>query len=839
MEKKDRCLLLEICLTFFLLFLVISLFREILSTYRLYLIFGLICGFCFSWFIRNKHNQIIRFAVTFGTFGVLAWIIYSILNSSLFYKDVILICIKGGVILEFILSFNACAPPFLAYIQALGIPLFMSYPIFIKDSYNEISIILTLAYFVIWLAIFRVKFYEFFNPISEKNIRRYYSISLSAIFFLIMLISSWMFFSKFPLGQFRKGGFLPAEGSGEDTGIEKEYYDLQDKAQEEITRLIPEFNSTEERYEVLALLSSLIKESPYTMEVDKAELGLISYLNKPGPGLEKKDTEELTILMRNYVDKKIALNLKRIKDNIIDILKKHPFNIKTRIYILSHVNKIQYGNSYQKISQYEKELTKNINGSSLDANVKTDIKELTRKLKEWKTYEIYRQKLNSANKDLIKETKEISNLKLRMSLAKENINLKEKLENSYLSRDKIMELKEGINNITDAEDCQGLSKDSAEFKKRTEEENIDTSQELKELLETKTYFFAKEGKEKIEDILKESALSDAQRKDFLKDIEKLESVKDLEKLFSDTKKLEAEIDKFLNQGFILKETKDNLIKEIDRLKVLLASQLEAREKELAKETFPPDPLRKWEELIEKSFLKEETKETLKKLTEELSGANTISNIENIKQGVEKELGSLSKEGMRKEAERLKETFEPILEMKRMYAIDKSLSNLRKNIEELKKMDPQVSRILDEHLRKIRNSSTEEEFKKRLDALKEYINSQELEMKEEPREARELDPWKIYIMPSHLIVPVDYSPSLKTVAIYNKIFIKELGSELEWFSSAPNVAWVDEGGVVHSLSKGRTKISARYRGKNVEGAEIIVVDKIAEGIDNEIKNYLIR
>ena len=262
MEKKARYLLIELCLTLFLLFLAISLFGKILSTYRLYLTLGLIAGFSFSWFSQNKYNQIIRFFIPLGAFGILAWIIYSALNSSLLYKDVILICIKGVIILEFILSFDAGQPSFLTYIQALSIPLFMSHPFFIKDSHNEpyIIFILALAYFISWFAIFKVKFYESFNLLSpkKKKTRRYYSVYVSGIFLLIILVSSWVFFSNFTLGQFRKGGFFPAEGPAEETGIEKEYYDLQDKAQEEITRLLPEFDSTEKRYEVLADRKSVV-----------------------------------------------------------------------------------------------------------------------------------------------------------------------------------------------------------------------------------------------------------------------------------------------------------------------------------------------------------------------------------------------------------------------------------------------------------------------------------------------------------------------------------------------------------------------------------------------------
>lgn len=95
------------------------------------------------------------------------------------------------------------------------------------------------------------------------------------------------------------------------------------------------------------------------------------------------------------------------------------------------------------------------------------------------------------------------------------------------------------------------------------------------------------------------------------------------------------------------------------------------------------------------------------------------------------------------------------------------------------------------------------------------------------------------MPSHLVMPTNSTVSLQGIAIYNNIFVKEVSSELEWFSSQPNVARVDERGVVHSLSKGKANITVRYKGKTTKGTEVLVVDKIAEETDREIKGQLKR
>ena len=183
MEEKNRYLFLEILFSFFLLEPVIFLFGDILSPYRLYFTLGLIGGFSFSWFNRNKQSSLIRIFINIGAVGVFIWIIYLLLNSSLLYREVILTFIKGGIILEVIFSFNSYYPPSLTYIQALSLPLLMCFPIFVKD-YNEAHAILVLIYIICWIVILKIKFYKFLKPLKEKKVKQHLSIFISAILFL-------------------------------------------------------------------------------------------------------------------------------------------------------------------------------------------------------------------------------------------------------------------------------------------------------------------------------------------------------------------------------------------------------------------------------------------------------------------------------------------------------------------------------------------------------------------------------------------------------------------------------------------------------------------------------
>jgi len=162
------------------------------------------------------------------------------------------------------------------------------------------------------------------------------------------------------------------------------------------------------------MLSSLIKESPYVKEVDKAEAGLINYFNQPGPGLEPKDQEGFTMLLKNYVDKKIALNQKRSKDHLIDILRKNLFDIADRVKALSEADKMQRSANHQELSKHENNFKRNVENSSLDTHTKSELKEEARKIKEWKLFDFYRKALELANKetDSLKDElkKELSDL---------------------------------------------------------------------------------------------------------------------------------------------------------------------------------------------------------------------------------------------------------------------------------------------------------------------------------------------------------------------------------------------------------------------------------------------
>lgn len=394
MTEKDKYFGLELSLSFCLLSFCLLMFGQALSALRPYLIGGLICGFSTGWIRRNSPLPFTVTAVNAAVLLIFIWIIYSLINSSLFYREVIVIYAKGILIMGLILSFGSCLASYLSYIQVLSIPVFMGSFLFAKAP--GITFILSACgYIICWLAVLKIKLYTAVDIRARKDLKPYrYASPATALFLLSALLAAALFYNFTFERQGKKGLFPEEDSFGQEESIgklEKEYYDLEDKINRKITKVIPELKLTQERQELIALFGKLMNESLDTLEVNKAEDGLISYLRSPGPGLEKKDAEELLILTEAYLDKKIVLNLKRIKDQILYSLRRDAFGLKEKFSGLGLANKMRYSKAQAELRKFNKEAGQMLDNSRAGNEAKSRLKELLEHLRDWKSFELYRK----------------------------------------------------------------------------------------------------------------------------------------------------------------------------------------------------------------------------------------------------------------------------------------------------------------------------------------------------------------------------------------------------------------------------------------------------------------
>lgn len=891
MKPKDKYLAIEFLFTFLLLYAVISLLMPAVSSYKLYLIFGLLIGFGFSWASRGKAYTSLIYVITFLALGVLFYMFNALLNSTFYYKDVVIIGIRSAFLLIICLSFNASSAHFLNYIQMVSLPLFMSHPVLIKE-YNESVIISIAVYFICWLAVLRGKLYGFSEAIEEKKPRRYYPFFLLAAFFIMVIFIATIVFLRVPMGEGRKKGVLPEVGMGEDFGLDipgKEYYELQDKIQSEIADLVTSIESREDRYKTLKLLSSLIKESPDTIEADNSERGLTTHIKNPGLGIEKRKMDYLARLIKLYMNKKVIINMGREKDNLMDRLRRTPLNIKTRLFTLLRINDIHSADFYKDIRRNVQDLRKIIKNAELTMVSHGALSDSIGKFKDWKAFEVYRrssdalktdiesmpkpqpykefldaftaidkmklpadikdtkdkiEKLSSANKELqyskpINKANEVFNIKTDMILSQIAQELKEKIEDAHLSQTHTERLKSDVDTAVNTEDYRQFKDTFRNLEKMLKDNQIAASKALAKTLSIKVYLFSESKKEEIKDILKDSVAPDKLKEEFLSGIDKLMKEPDLNKMNTEMQEIQSKLEELLKPGFISRQMNDELNKKIEELKEILVSIFPQKMKPIAEQQTSAIYQKSWEDLINSLTLEDKKKEVLNEFKEQLANAKTISWLEDIKEAFRETLEDLIPKELKKEdAKSLEKEFNDLVRIRKQAIIAQTIFNLHNSIEPFKETNPEEFLKIEQRLNALKNSSTDEELKNNLEKLKEYLDAEKKDKdKKIPEEPQKTSLWELYIMPSFVVMPEGAKAYLMSIAVYDKVLFREVGPELEWFSSAPQVVSVDGKGMLRSLSKGKTTVFAKYRGINSNNAEITVVDNLAQGIDAAVRKEL--
>jgi len=298
MEDRDKYFLVEASLTFLMLLLAFSLFSSSLDLLWLLTSGVILLGFFFSWTIRSQTIPWTKYLVGIACLGIFIWMVYSFLASSLNYKEVVIISIKGLFFLIAAISFYVCDYNYLAYVQALSIPLFLCAPLTIKAYDNLLVIIAIAGYLLIWPVIIKMKFYRSFQREFTWDYKVNYAFSAVLVILLISLLSGGVFLVTVPLRKVPKGGVFSysLHDKDLDSGMSvvlKEYYRLQDELLSSVPEAIPFRETSENKFALLGLLDYLIKDSSTVQEVDRANQGLVSYFKTPGPGIEPGEGEKV------------------------------------------------------------------------------------------------------------------------------------------------------------------------------------------------------------------------------------------------------------------------------------------------------------------------------------------------------------------------------------------------------------------------------------------------------------------------------------------------------------------------------------------------------------------
>ncbi|MDD5729601.1 MAG: hypothetical protein PHN57_00520 [Candidatus Omnitrophica bacterium] len=900
---KNKFFNIEIFISAFLVLFSIALFDRFLSpAMKLSLVLAVILGFYSSRLSRGlAYLNTIKNLAFLCSAAALIWSIYAVIKSSFFYKEVLLIFANTLFVLSAILSFGAVIPELLGYIQVLSIALFLIACALTKN-HDFKFLVPAVGYVFLLLAAVRIKLFSFFSPgPGEKT--RYDSYYMPMfLFFFLALFAGWSLYGRFPLGQINtKGFFLDEDYSG---GIEQEKKykekteNSQEKMQQEVTKWILTLKTTEEKQELLMLLSAFIQDPHDAVTAAEAENGLIYSIKSHAMRLgAKAKGEELARSIQEYSENNLESKVAKVQNDMVDVLKSQTLNILDRAKTMDSLNKMLQSDSYKDIMQNRDNLQKTVNSSHFEEGAKNELKDLASGLSGWKSYQTYRkisdsiakkagqlkggegdeienamksidnmrkiedeaepvkkaikalkQKLAPQNKNIADGLEELLNLKSEMNALKSKAALYKKLGEANIAQDKLKGLKNELEGSDNAENSGQAAKTLTELKSRVlGDEVLSKSPEAKELLETKLNKQAKKNKQEMENKIKGANLGETGEK-LLSDLDGLASAQDRESLNSAAKQMGESIDRLNRAGLISKEQKDNFSQQLGSLSSLLSASLESREQSQQGTISSDSQLPDYRSEILKIMRGKPSMGAMNKLMGNLSNADTISRIEDIRQAMKEEVRSSSNQTSKLEAKALDSFIDKMCEAGKSMLIEKSNLDIRSDLDELAKAKPLKALALKKQLRELKDAKTEQELKKKLENMEAQVDaaadtdlpfaSGEGVSKKMQRNVTGKPVFlKLHVLPAISVLQLNSAVALKCVAVFNSSLIKDLSQDLEWVSSNPAVVAVDSKGIAYGLAKGSAEVFALYNGTASQRSEITVVDALQKNISEELKNAL--
>ncbi|MFA6357354.1 MAG: hypothetical protein WCY09_01610, partial [Candidatus Omnitrophota bacterium] len=693
METEDRLFSLEYFLTVLLLLPLLFFFPQEVYSLRIYFVIGIIIGAVFAWISRGQFPSISKLITLGISILILAWVVYSLFKSTFFYREVIIICIKGLSLLIIVNSFSSSLEGHLVSMQIFSILLFFCICAITKE-YSQYFLIL-ISGFVFNLAVLaRAKLQILFKHL-EKGQNKHQPVNLLLVILLILAaLSAWVLFMNVPFREIRTWGYLKNEDliPLEEEVVQEEASDivLQDEQiQKQLTDLTLKLSSADEMHRVLTLIQDLlVQQAPYAFDVSNAERDILKVVNDPSLVYDMQTEDKLNDSVKSYVNKKILKNIAQTKEDIGKIIQDNHIGFMQRLAILSAVKKMEYSSSLRGIDKYNQQLKEAIDNKYVSHESKKQLSRLSKQLREWKSYQVYRKKLdslvkniNSLNGDkkqdfgdliqeinnvnktngtnfinkrieklsagslseeakLLEEASGVIDLRKEMIAFKENSQMREKLENFGGDLNKPDNFDELLNGIEESSSRKDAAKKIGQLLDNLRDvSNFQMPQEVKSALQSKLENLIKESAEAIKKQIKENGLQDS-GKNLLEDLKKIISEDKKDKLLSLATKMQKSIEEFNQQGNLSKEASDNLVNEIKTIKDLLVmkqdlTQLDKQEDSLSN-TKPADYREKISELLQSSSLENQQRELIEKLMEKLASAQTVSQVEDVLSAINQE-----------------------------------------------------------------------------------------------------------------------------------------------------------------------------------------------------------
>ncbi len=403
--------------------------------------------------INNAKNRAVNAGIDIANIIIFIWIATSIMHSSFIFERVITSLSRGILFIIAALSFNPAYKRNRMHIHNLLFTLLIMYPLILKTNSLFYQVFLTICV-ILWIADSRFSLYKF-SGINRDKILRTLTFALAAIVIILPLVYALKTRIHFP--KVKQTYVLLRTRK---LNIENELYKLQNQLYKKSMKLgtkqkgktayggkegIGVSNQAPGiRGKIISYLSSLFQESPYTLKVEKARLGLKDIFHRPGPGLEKGTEDSLITALNKYVDMKAKVNTERANNKLTTKIKNNINRLGMKLSAMLKMNSINYNNNTQQVTRDINSLS-NMASSISNPEKRESLEKAVEELRRWKLYSMYNAARRKVENSI--ENSEIYNYNLE---DKNNVlNLLNSIEET-LSLSKIYSLYNGIEEALDS-----------------------------------------------------------------------------------------------------------------------------------------------------------------------------------------------------------------------------------------------------------------------------------------------------------------------------------------------------------------------------------------------------
>ncbi len=368
-----------------------------------------------------------------------------IFNTPFVFEKLVLMFTKGIFMIIAGMSFSCRGKNIFAYITILTLLIVMSYPVLFTglQVFFKLSIGL---YIFFWILFLRFSCQNF----SIGNRGQTFIAVFSCFVFLILSLFLTDFFGKnivFPKIHYNYSFILTQRFAAED-----KLYLLQDSF---LAEGMGVNISNDRRRDIFIFLPKMFKESPWIMEVEKARSGLVSLLQRPGPGIEESKRQVLFRLLKEYTTAKIEMKKAKIASELIEEVSNSSVSSKGKFSVSLKTNSLYRSKNLQDVEDNANSLKETISEYTPEKQKEEKLTELADRLEKWSIYSVYDNSRSNLEPELLSKMQEL--LEDDHSADHEVENLRRDIEKSE-GISELMEVSKEVENLDDSD--SGVKDDS-------------------------------------------------------------------------------------------------------------------------------------------------------------------------------------------------------------------------------------------------------------------------------------------------------------------------------------------------------------------------------------------